>query len=83
MLAELLHRGVRLVQQAHAGGGHFPQVVRRNVGGHAYGDAGGAVEQQVRQTRRQGRRLVQGAVEVRHPIHGALAQFGEQDFRVT
>ncbi|MCY1507074.1 hypothetical protein D9M68_413400 [compost metagenome] len=83
MLAELLHRGVRLVQQAHAGGGHFPQVVRRHVGGHAHGDAGGAVEQQVGQARRQGGRLVQGAVEVRHPVHRALAQFGEQHLGVA
>ena len=32
---------------------HFPEVVRRHVGGHADGDAGGAIDQQVGETRRQ------------------------------
>jgi hypothetical protein len=32
---------------------HFGEVVRRNVGGHAHGDARGAVDQQVRQAGRQ------------------------------
>ncbi len=83
VLAELLDRGARLIEQAHAGRRHFPEVMRRHIGGHAHGDAGGAVEQQVGQARRQGGRLVQGAVEVRHPVHRALAQFGQQHFRVT
>ena len=34
------------------------QVVRRDVGGHADGDAGRAVDQQVRDRRRQDRRLL-------------------------
>ena len=38
----------RLVEQAHAGAGHFAQVMRWHVGGHAHGDAGGAIEQDVR-----------------------------------
>ena len=55
-----------------AGGGHLAQVVRRDVGGHADRDARGAVEQHVRQPRRQQRRLLQRAVEVRHPVDRAL-----------
>jgi hypothetical protein len=65
VLAELLDRGLGLIEQAHAGAGDFAQVVRRHVGGHAHGDAGGAVEQDVRQTCRQHQRFLQGAVEVR------------------
>ncbi len=83
MLAQLLEGGLGLVEQAHAGAGHFAQVVRRHVGGHAHGDAGGAVEQDVRQARRQHSRLLQGAVKVRHPVHGALAQLAEQHFGVA
>jgi hypothetical protein len=41
------------------------QVVRRDVGRHADGDAGRAVDQQVREARRQHRRLVLGLVVVR------------------
>ncbi len=83
MLAELLDAGTRLVEQTHAGGGDFTQVVRRHVGGHAHGDAGGAVEQQVGQTRRQGRRFVEGAVEVRYPVHRALPQLGQQHLGIA
>ncbi len=83
MLAELLDAGTRLVEQTHAGGGDFAQVVRRHVGGHAHGDAGGAVEQHVGQPRRQDRRLVQGAVEVRHPVHRALPQLGQQHLGIA
>ena len=83
VLAELLNRGARLVEQTHASGGHFAQVMRRHVGGHTHGDPGSAVQQQVGQTRRQYRRLIQGAVKVRHPIGSALAQLAEQGFGVT
>ena len=41
-----------------AGGGDFAELVRRDVGGHAHGDAGRAVQQHVRQTSRQQDRLV-------------------------
>lgn len=78
VFAQLGDRRARLVEQAHAGRRDFPQVVRRHVGGHAHGDPGGAVEQQVGQARRQHGRLVEGAVEVRHPVHRALSQFAEQ-----
>ncbi|MNJ24691.1 hypothetical protein D3C77_191150 [compost metagenome] len=80
MLAKLLDRGLGLIEQTHAGRGDFAQVVRRHVGGHAHGDTGGTVEQDVRQTRRKHRRLVEGTVEVRHPVCRALAQFAEQHF---
>ncbi|MNT00146.1 hypothetical protein D3C72_1345660 [compost metagenome] len=83
VFAELFDRGFRLIEQAHASGGDFTQVMRRHVGGHAHGDAGGAVEQQVGQPRRQGRRLVEGAVEVRPPVRRALAQLAEQHFGIT
>ena len=83
VFAELLDRGIRLIEQAHAGRGDFAQVVRRYVSSHAHGDAGGAIKKNIGQPRRQYGRLVQGAVEVRYPVGGALAQFGQQHLRVT
>ena len=46
----------------------LPQVVGRDVGGHAHGDARGAVGQQVREARRQHHRLHHAAVEVGHEV---------------
>ncbi len=37
-------RGFRVVDQHHRGANHVRQIVRRNVGGHADGDAGGPVD---------------------------------------
>ena len=64
------------------GAGNLAQIVGGDVGGHAHRDPGGPVEQHIGQAGRQQRRLIEGAVEVRHPVHGALAQFPEQDLRV-
>ena len=83
MLAELLDRSLGLIEQAHAGGGDFAQVVRRHVGGHADRDTGGAIEQDIRQTRRQHQGFVEGAVKVRPPVGSALAQLAEQHFGIT
>ena len=46
-----------IVDQRHAGVDDFAEIVRRDVGRHADGDAAGAVDQQVREFRRQDRRL--------------------------
>ncbi|MNZ56796.1 hypothetical protein D3C78_747490 [compost metagenome] len=83
MLAKLFNGGLGLVQQPHTGAGDFTQVVRRHISGHAHGDAGGAIEEDVGQTRWQHRRLIQGTVEVRYPVGGALTQFAEQHFGIT
>ena len=80
VLAQVGDRRVRIVDQADAGTDDLVEVVRRHVGGHAHRDAGGAVEQQVRQARRQPGRLFQRAVEVRRPVHRALAQLAQQHF---
>ncbi len=80
MLAQVRHGSVRVIQQADAGADHFAQVMRRNIRGHAHGDTHGAVEQHVRHAGGQPAGLVHGAVEVRHPIHRALAQFAQQRF---
>ena len=53
VFAQIGRGGVRIVQQPDAGAQHFTQVVRRNVGGHADGNASGAVEQHMRHPRGQ------------------------------
>ena len=79
VLAQVRGGSVRIIQQPDARADHFAQVVRREIGGHADGNAGGAVEQQVRQACRHPRRLLQGAVEVRVPVHRAVRQLAQQD----
>ena len=51
---------------------HLAHVVRRDVGGHADGDAGGAVDEQVREARGQHGRLLGLAVVVGHEVDGVL-----------
>ena len=54
------------------------QVVRRYVRRHADGDAARAVEKEVRQLRRQDRRLLERLVEVRHHVDRVLLEVGEK-----
>ena len=61
---QLVDRCICVFQQVLTRVDHFVQVVRRNVGGHAHGDAGRAVDQQIRQLRRQNQRLFLVAVVV-------------------
>ncbi len=67
----------RIVDQGHAGVDHFAQVVRRDVGRHAHGDAGRAVDQQVRDPGRQDGGLTLLAVVVLHEIDRFLVDVGE------
>ena len=50
------------------------QVVRRDVGRHADGDAGRSVDQQIRERRRQDRRLLGGLVVVGREVDGLLVE---------
>ena len=74
---------VGLIQQVDAGLRDLAQVVRRDVGGHAHRDALRAVEQHVRQARRQERGLLQRAVEVGLPVDRAIRELRQQHFGVT
>src|SRR5690606_19334241 len=53
MLHQLVDTDVRVVDQRQRRIHHLVVVVRRNVGGHADGNAGGAVDQQVGNARGQ------------------------------
>src|SRR5690606_42161076 len=52
--------------------GDLAQIVRRDVGRHADGDAGGAVDEQVREARREHRGLLRAAVVVVLEVDGVL-----------
>ena len=67
-----------VVNQRERRADDFGQVVRRDVGRHADGDAGGAVDQQVRHPRRQHQRFFFGVVVVGDEVHRFLVEVGEQ-----
>ena len=71
-LEQLLAGGTRVGQRPLRTLGDLTQVVRRDVGGHADGDAGGAVDQQVRDARRQHRGLGRPSVVVGLEVDGLL-----------
>ena len=58
---------------------HFAEVVRRNVGGHADGDARAAIDEQVREGARQHCRLGALAVVVRDEVDGVLVHVVHED----
>ena len=69
---QFLAAGVRVVERPVDAVRHLAHVVRRDVGGHADGDAGGAVDEQVREAGRQHGRLLGLAVVVGHEVDGVL-----------
>ena len=70
-------RGLRVLQRPLHRGGDLAQVVGGDVGGHADGDPGRAVDQQVREPGRQDDRLVLLAVVVRLEVDGVLADVAD------
>src|SRR6185369_2229506 len=78
VLHQVGDRAVRLIDEQDGGVDDLHQVVRRNVGGHADGDAAGAVDQQVGEARRQYVRLFRRLVEVGREVDGLLLDVGEQ-----
>src|SRR5690606_37711012 len=44
VLAQSIEAGVGVIQQVNTGTGDFADIVRRNIGGHAHGNTGGAVQ---------------------------------------
>ena len=71
-LPDVLERGVGMIHQVHHRLHNLAQVVGRNVGGHAHRDARRAVDEQVGQTARQHRRLLQPVVEIGHEGDGVF-----------
>ena len=71
-LQEVVDGALRVVDLELDGVAELGKVVRRDVGGHADGDAGGAVEEEVGDLRGQDDRLDLAAVVVGHHVHGVL-----------
>ncbi len=78
VLHEAGRREIRRVDEGHAGVDHFAQVVRGDVRRHPDGDPLRAVDEEVREPRREDDRLLRRAVVVRSPIDGALAELAEE-----
>ena len=75
---EFVDGGLRVVQQVQGAVHHLAQVVGRDVGGHAHGDARGAVDEQVGHLGRQDRGLLQGVVVVGAELHRVLLDVGQE-----
>ena len=80
VLAEVLAGQRRVADQRHQRLDDLAQVVRRDVGRHADGDAGAAVDQQLRNGGRQHDRLAQGGVVVVAEVDGLVANVAQQLF---
>jgi len=88
---EILDRTLRMVKLMQAGINRLAEIVRRDVRGHAHGDAGRAVDEKLGKTGRQDDGLLFGVVEVGNKIDGVLIDVGkhfgsdlfETHFRVT
>ena len=77
VLAEIVRGQLRVFDQGAGGIADLAQVVGRDVGRHADGDAGRAVDQQVGELGRQDRRLFLGAVVVVDEVDGVLVDVGQ------
>jgi len=73
---DFLDGGVGVFDQEGQGVDDLADVVGRDLGGHADGDAVAAVDQQVRQPGGQEHRLLGGAVEVGGEVDGVLVDVG-------
>ena len=80
-LHQLLEADLRVGQGLDAGIDHLAQIVRRNIGGHADGDAARAIDQQIGKPRRQHHRLALGIVVVVLEIDRVLVDVFQQRMR--
>ncbi len=78
---EIVDRDRRIVDHRDAGVDQFAEIVRRDIGRHADGDAAGAVDQKIGKARRQHHRLALVAVVVRLEVDGVAVDVGQQRHR--
>jgi len=69
---------VGIVDQRQCRVDHFRKIVRRDIRRHANGDAAAAIDEQVREPRRQNRRLLNGAVIIVLEVDRAFVDIIEQ-----
>ena len=78
---QVVDRGVGVTQQMQTRVHHLVQVVRGNVGRHAHGDTGRAIDQQIGEFGRHDQRFFFAAVVVWTEINGFFVQVVEQFMR--
>ena len=76
-LQQVVDGGVGVVDQVQQGVDHLAQVVRRDVGRHADGDAGRAVADQVREAARAGPSAPGACRRSWAPVDGVLVDVGQ------
>ena len=77
---EVIYRKFAVIDVSHAGVDDFAEVVRRDVGCHADGNAGGSVDEQIGDARRHDGRLAECVVEVGRHVNGLLLQVVHHGF---
>ena len=75
---QILDREVRIIDQRQRRVTNLAEVMRRDVRRHANGDTPGAIDQHVRETRRQNNRFAVLAVVVQLEIDGVLVDILQQ-----
>src|SRR6266478_1957199 len=79
-LHDFFQGGVGLFDEQHGGFDNFAEIVRRDVGSHAHGDAAGAIDEQIGDPRGQDHRLFARLIEVGDEIDGFLFEVRENVF---
>ncbi len=77
VLHQIRQGGLRVIQHTDAGINDLRQIVGRDVCGHAHGDAGGAVDQQVGEAAGQHPGLFPAFIEVGIPVDSVLVDVPE------
>ena len=78
---QVVDRGVGVTQQVQTRVHHLVQVVRGNVGRHAHGDTGRAIDQQIGEFGRHDQRFFFASIVVGTEINGFFVQIVEQFVR--
>ena len=81
VLHEASQGDVRILHDRQQGVDNLGEIVRRDVGGHAHGNTGGAIEEQVRNACRQDRWLPLGFVIIGNEIDRFLVDISQQLMR--
>ena len=77
---QFFERRFRVFEQQQEAFDDLVQVMRRNVGGHAHGDARRAIDQQVGHAGGQHEGLFARLIEIRNEIDGLFFEIGQQLF---
>src|SRR5437764_8338292 len=77
-LGEIRIGGIGMIHQVNRRIAYLTQVVRRDVGSHADRDAGGAIDQKIRDATRERYRLLLASVIIRLPINRVFLYIGQE-----